>query len=172
MAMARFSPKVRSPPHVSIGPLDESASAAVERGDGSHCFYRLDLRSLTATCGGAEGRASVDAEGHCSGEKEERKAVNALRIQMNLATVVARKAFQQLDKRACRADGQRKVRRRRSASQRILGLYVWEALRQRTGQKQICPRRNKPGRILIPKRRPRQRSRSFLCPRVTSAGKR
>ena len=101
--MARFSPKVRSPPHVSIGPLDESASAAVERGDGSHCFYRLDLRSLTATCGGAEGRASVDAEGHCSGEKEERKAVNALRIQMNLATVVARKAFQQLDKRAFRA---------------------------------------------------------------------
>src|SRR5467141_14888 len=54
------------------GPLDESASAAVDRGDGSHCFYRLDLRSLTATCGGTEGRASVDAAGHCSGEKEER----------------------------------------------------------------------------------------------------
>jgi len=35
-------------------------------------FYRVDLRSLAATCCGAKGGASADAAGHCGGEKEER----------------------------------------------------------------------------------------------------
>src|ERR1700681_633536 len=54
-----------------LGPLDENTAAAVDCGDGSHCFYRLDLRSLATTCHGAEGSASVDAASHRGGEKKE-----------------------------------------------------------------------------------------------------
>jgi transposase len=50
--------------------LDENTSAAVECGDGSHGFYRADLRSLAAPCRGAEGSASADVAGDCGGEKE------------------------------------------------------------------------------------------------------
>jgi transposase len=35
--------------------MDENTVAAVDCGDGSHSFYRLDLRSLAATRRGAEG---------------------------------------------------------------------------------------------------------------------
>src|SRR4029077_2358941 len=52
--------------------MDENPAGAVDRGDGSHGFYRVDLRSLAATCRGAEGSASVDAAGHCGGETEKR----------------------------------------------------------------------------------------------------
>jgi hypothetical protein len=51
--------------------MDEDTAGAVDRGDGSHRFYRVDLRSFAATCRGAEGSASVDAAGHCGSEKEE-----------------------------------------------------------------------------------------------------
>ena len=35
--------------------MDENTAGAVDRGDGSHGFYRVDLRSLAATCRSAEG---------------------------------------------------------------------------------------------------------------------
>ena len=38
----------------------------------TQCQRQVDLRSLTTTCRGAEGGASVDAARHCGGEKEER----------------------------------------------------------------------------------------------------
>jgi hypothetical protein len=47
-------------------------AAAVDRGDGSHGFYRVDLRSLAAPRRRGEGSASVDAASHRGGEKEER----------------------------------------------------------------------------------------------------
>src|SRR5439155_7082169 len=54
------------------GSMDENTATAVDCSDGGHSFYRLDLRSLAATCRGAEGSAPADAAGHCGGEKEER----------------------------------------------------------------------------------------------------
>src|SRR5258708_25319306 len=54
------------------GPLDENIAAAVDRGDGSHGFYRVDLRLLAATCRSTESCPSADAAGHCGGGKEER----------------------------------------------------------------------------------------------------
>src|ERR1700720_2937769 len=53
------------------GSLDENTAPAVDRGDGSHGFYRVDLRSSEAACRGAEGSASIDAASHCGGKKEE-----------------------------------------------------------------------------------------------------
>src|ERR1700731_2476305 len=44
--------------------LDEDASAALDGGDGSHDFHRLDLRSSTATLAAGEGSASADAARH------------------------------------------------------------------------------------------------------------
>src|SRR5580698_2377263 len=46
------------------GPLDENSAATVDGGDGSHGFYRMDLRSVAATRRRAEGSASVDAARH------------------------------------------------------------------------------------------------------------
>jgi hypothetical protein len=48
-----------------LGSLDENTAAAADRSDGSHRFYRLDLRSLAPTCSSTEGSASVDAACHC-----------------------------------------------------------------------------------------------------------
>jgi hypothetical protein len=42
----------------------------VDGSDGSHRFYRLDLRSPASARSRAEGGASTDAAGHCGGEKE------------------------------------------------------------------------------------------------------
>ena len=42
----------------------KTPSAAVDSGDGSHRFHRLDLRSSEAACGGTEGGASADAAVH------------------------------------------------------------------------------------------------------------
>jgi hypothetical protein len=44
--------------------LTKNIAAAVDRGDGSHSFYRADLRSFAAACRGAEGNASAEGE-HC-----------------------------------------------------------------------------------------------------------
>src|SRR5580704_2220976 len=70
--VARCTAKARFPPHAGPRPLDKNTTAAVDRGDGSHRFYRVDLRSLAAARLRAEGSTSVDAAGHCGGEKEER----------------------------------------------------------------------------------------------------
>src|ERR1700722_6855063 len=40
---------------IGPGPMDENPSAAVDGGDGSDPFHRLDLRSSASPCGGAEG---------------------------------------------------------------------------------------------------------------------
>src|SRR6266480_5604714 len=46
---------------LGTGRLDENASATLDGGDGSHDFYRLDLRSSTSTRAAGEGSASADA---------------------------------------------------------------------------------------------------------------
>src|SRR5207245_7213072 len=51
--------------------LDEDASAALDGGDGSYDFHRLDLRSSTATRAAGESSASTDATRHCCGQEEE-----------------------------------------------------------------------------------------------------
>src|SRR5712664_1280096 len=54
------------------GQMDEDASAAVDSGDGSHHFHRLDLRSSEATCSCPEGGASADVACHRRGQEEKR----------------------------------------------------------------------------------------------------
>src|SRR5438067_10026785 len=46
---------------LGTGRLDEHASATLDRGDGSHDFHGLDLRSSTSTRAAGEGSASADA---------------------------------------------------------------------------------------------------------------
>src|SRR5689334_20184239 len=49
---------------MGTGRLDEHASATLDRGDGSHNFHRLELRSSTSTRAAGEGSASADAARH------------------------------------------------------------------------------------------------------------
>src|SRR4029077_6771604 len=57
---------------LGTGRLDEDASATLDRGDGSHDFHRLDLRSSTSTRAAGEDGASADATRSRSGQEEER----------------------------------------------------------------------------------------------------
>src|SRR5437773_81571 len=52
--------------------LDKDSSSALDRGDGSNDFHRLDLRSPTSTRAAGEGSASADAARHRCGQEEER----------------------------------------------------------------------------------------------------
>src|SRR5713101_1051763 len=52
--------------------LDGDASAALDRGDGSNCFHRLDLRPSAPACRTGEGGTSADAARHRGGQEEER----------------------------------------------------------------------------------------------------
>src|SRR5581483_944224 len=52
--------------------LDGGSSATMDCGDGSNCFYRLDLRPCPPACERGEGCASADAACHRSGQEEER----------------------------------------------------------------------------------------------------
>jgi hypothetical protein len=53
--VAGFTRKALFPPHALIWiAMDENTAGAVDRGDGSHGFYRVDLRSLAAPCRGAK----------------------------------------------------------------------------------------------------------------------
>src|SRR5438874_8415987 len=50
----------------------KDSSSALDRGDGSNDFHRLDLRSPTSTRAAGEGSASADAARHRCGQEEER----------------------------------------------------------------------------------------------------
>src|SRR5436190_21632546 len=52
--------------------LDKDSSSALDRGDGSNDFHRLDLRSPTSTREAGEGSASDDAARNRCGQEEER----------------------------------------------------------------------------------------------------
>src|SRR6266496_822216 len=54
------------------GWVDEDSSAALDGGDGSNDFHRLDLRSSAPACTRGEGGPSVDVACHRSGQEEER----------------------------------------------------------------------------------------------------
>ena len=62
------------------GSMDENTSAAVDRGDGSHGVYRMDLPSFAATCCGAKGSASGDAADHCGRKKRSYRRQQDLRL--------------------------------------------------------------------------------------------
>src|SRR5204862_6475914 len=57
---------------LGTGRLDESASATLDDGDGSHDFHLLHLRPSTAASSAGDGSASGDAASHRSGQDEKR----------------------------------------------------------------------------------------------------
>ena len=65
------------------GPLDENTAAALDRGDGSHGFHRLDLRSPKTTRCDTEGSASADVAGHCG--REKRRAIVSMSKRLAIA---------------------------------------------------------------------------------------